>query len=149
LAVWAGNAAAGIESRRRDLLLESKRLSCAIATVSLEGKHSIDKFHVDSVGTHRRASRALEDADARLQELERRMVGIECEIAALDAAKVEAGWIAQCLRDFDAVWDVLTSQNRGRLLRAIVERVDVDDEYGEVRTTLADLTQCEKENVSA
>ena len=41
--------------------------------------------------------------------------------------------------DFDAVWDVLTPENRGRLLRAIVQRVEVNEPENQVTVILADL----------
>lgn len=43
------------------------------------------------------------------------------------------------MANLEAVWDVLTPHNRGRLLRAIVERVDVDDSGGNVRILFADV----------
>ena len=117
LAASATSVTVRIETRRRDLTVERHRLSSEIATLSTD----------------------LNDTNIRLQERERRLAEVEGEIAMLDATKLEACWIAQCLRDFNSVWDVLTSQNRGRLFRAVVERVDVDDEGGEVRITLANL----------
>jgi hypothetical protein len=48
-------------------------------------------------------------------------------------------WVAGCLADFDAVWDVLTPENRGRLLRAIVQRVEVNEPGNQVAVVLADL----------
>ena len=57
----------------------------------------------------------------------------------LAATEVEAEWIDRCLRDFTGVWDVLTNENRGRLLRAIIERVDYDGKSGEIRVTLSSL----------
>ena len=44
-----------------------------------------------------------------------------------------------CLTGFDKVWDTLSSENRGRLVRAIVDRVEVDEPNGDVKAYLADL----------
>ena len=49
-------------------------------------------------------------------------------------------WAGRCLADLDSVWDVLTPQNRGRLMRALVEEVDVDEPSNKVRVCLTDLT---------
>ena len=54
--------------------------------------------------------------------------------------EVESEWVARCLGDFEAVWDVLVPENRGRLLRAVVEKVEVDEPAGQFRTFLADLS---------
>lgn len=48
-------------------------------------------------------------------------------------------WVAKCLADFSSIWDVLTPENRGRLLRAVVQRVEVDEPANKVSVFLADL----------
>lgn len=45
----------------------------------------------------------------------------------------------QVLDDFTSVWDVLTPENRGRLLRAVVQSVEVDEPANQVKVVLADL----------
>jgi hypothetical protein len=47
--------------------------------------------------------------------------------------------VGQVLADFTSVWDVLTSENRGRLLRAVVQSVEVDEPANQVKVVLADL----------
>jgi hypothetical protein len=47
--------------------------------------------------------------------------------------------VARCLSDFTAIWDVLTPENRGRLLRAVVQRVDVDEPANRVKVFMIDL----------
>jgi site-specific DNA recombinase len=49
-------------------------------------------------------------------------------------------WAGRCLADFGSVWDVLTPQNRGRLVRALIEEVDVDEPSNRVRVCLTGLT---------
>ncbi len=73
------------------------------------------------------------------EESERRLIVVEKERVGLESVKAEAAWIAQCLNEFGAIWDVLIPVNRGRLFRAVIERVDVDDASGEVRTTMIDF----------
>jgi site-specific DNA recombinase len=82
------------------------------------------------------------EARAALHEVER-------EIAALGATQVESEWVRQCLADFAEIWDVLISENRGRLLRAVVQRVDYDGASGDVRATLADLRDASSEVLPA
>jgi site-specific DNA recombinase len=52
--------------------------------------------------------------------------------------EIEISWAERCLADFDSVWDVLTPQNRGRLLRAVIESVEVDEPANRVRVLIAD-----------
>ncbi len=54
--------------------------------------------------------------------------------------KADTTWAGRCLADLDSVWNVLTPQNRGRLMRALVEGVDVDEPSNKVRVCLTDPT---------
>ena len=47
--------------------------------------------------------------------------------------------MVKALGDFDTVWDVLTIDNRGRLVRALVRRVEVDEANGCVTAVLVNL----------
>ena len=40
-------------------------------------------------------------------------------------------------------WDVMTVENRGRLVRAVVQRVEVDERSGQVTAELVDLATAE------
>ena len=91
-------------------------------------------------GTARRlVDERLQEVGEQLARCEGQLAAAERELANLDALEVEVGWVAGCLADFDAVWDVLTPENRGRLLRAIVQRVDVNEPENQVTVVLADL----------
>jgi site-specific DNA recombinase len=56
-----------------------------------------------------------------------------------DAAEIGTSWVARCLADFDAIWGVLTPENRGRLLRAVIQSVEVDEPANRVRVFIVDL----------
>ncbi len=81
----------------------------------------------------------LEERGAELVALQERLERIERELAQLDDARVEADWLAQTLAEFDAVWNVLTPENQTRLVRAVVDRVVVDEATGSVKMYVADL----------
>jgi site-specific DNA recombinase len=57
-----------------------------------------------------------------------------------DTAEAETSWIARCLADFEAIWDVLTPENRCRLLRAVVQSVEVDEPANRVKVFIVDLS---------
>jgi len=67
------------------------------------------------------------------------LAAAERELANLDAIEVEASWVADCLAEFHQIWDVLTPENRGRLLRAVIQRVEVDEPANQIKVFLADL----------
>jgi site-specific DNA recombinase len=56
-----------------------------------------------------------------------------------DTAGIETSWADRCLADFDSIWDILTPQNRGRLLRAVVQSVEVDEPANRVKVFMVDL----------
>ena len=41
--------------------------------------------------------------------------------------------------NFTSVWDVVAPENQGRLLRAVVQRVEADEPANKVKVALADL----------
>jgi len=51
----------------------------------------------------------------------------------------EAEWVASVLRDFDALWAVMTLENRYRLVHALIEEVVIDGKEGIMTATLVDF----------
>jgi hypothetical protein len=74
----------------------------------------------------------LNEAEVQLRDVERKL-------ATLDQAEIDGLWVARMLRDFDQVWDVMTVENRGRLVRALVRRVVVDEDAGTCEVELLDV----------
>ena len=81
----------------------------------------------------------LQDATTSLRRNEELLARVIRSLALLDQAEIDAEWVAGALSDFDAVWEVMTLDNRGRLLRALVREVSVDGATGAVTAMLADL----------
>ena len=70
-------------------------------------------------------------------------------VELVEKAKVEARWVSEVLEGFDAVWDVMTPENRSRLVRLLVERVEAVAAHGRVVITLRDprgRVPCEVDN---
>lgn len=118
---------ARVEARRTDLLIERRDLPAKIAKLTSDGRHVADTIRdVNAPGkkfVEERFAKIGED----LGQLETRLADVEHELASLDNVEVEAGWVARCLADFNTCWDVLTPENRGRLIRALVHRIEVDE----------------------
>jgi DNA invertase Pin-like site-specific DNA recombinase len=78
-----------------------------------------------------------QEAKARERaQLRERLSSVDQRLGGLEALVIDAGWIAEQLRSFDRVWQHLHPLNRLRVVRAVVERVDVDEPAGEVAITL-------------
>jgi site-specific DNA recombinase len=146
-AVVAGSLASEVEAslkerlraRRKALLIERKRLPGQIAALSAEGKRLLDTLSgVDGVA-RRLAEERLQGIGDELGRCEARLATVERELAVVDKTDLESSWVASCLNDFTAIWDVLTPENQGRLLRAVVQQVNVDEPSNQVKVFMVDL----------
>jgi len=128
-----------VAARRKDILTERQKLPPEIAALSADARRTVDTM-AGMTGTARRlVEERLQQVGDQLARCEGQLAAAERELANLDAIEVEASWVAGCLADFDKVWDVLTPENRGRLLRAVVQRVEVDEPANKVSVFIADL----------
>jgi|GEM_PF-652288 len=75
----------------------------------------------------------------RLRRPHGRLAEVEDALFALEDAEIETKWVVKALADFDTVWDVLRTENQARLVRALVQRVEVDEPRGAVTAHLVDL----------
>jgi len=90
--------------------------------------------------------RARELVEAKLRAETDRLVAAERQLAEterdrldLEVAEREAKWIGAALRDFARVWKLMTPENQGRLLRALVAAVRVKEESGVVEVELVNF----------
>lgn len=60
---------------------------------------------------------------------------------AIDAAQAESAWLSEQLASFDAVWDLLEPEFRGRLLRGLVRSVNVDEPAHKIEIVFAPLDE--------
>jgi len=128
-----------VETRRASLEAEQRHLPKQIAELAAErGRTTEALVHAGPRGRQaieerlRELAGALETAEARLRDVERSR-------QRLKDAEIEAQWVGEVLADFDGLWSVMTPENRGRLLRAVVRDVTVQPD-GEVVATLGPLT---------
>ena len=130
-AVAAGSLASEVEasvkerlkSRRKDLLTERKKLPVDRSRrCRPTGKRLLDTMaDVDGVA-RRLAEERLQGLGDEMGRCEARLATVERELAAIEKTELESSWVATCLNDFTGIWDVLTPENRGRLLRAVVQQ---------------------------
>jgi site-specific DNA recombinase len=138
-----------LAAQRSGLLAERKELPSKIAILSSEGKRVVESAsHVTGSG-RRLLDGKLQEVGDQLARMEARLREVERRLEVLDECEVEAAWVSRCLADFDQVWDSLTAENRGRLVRAVIQRVEVDEPNDDVRVFIADLNPNPAEVVSA
>ena len=128
-----------IRSRRADLKTERRDLPAQIAKLSAEGRLLVEKVGEAKGAAASLLDQRVQDVGSELARCEARMAEVERALTALDGVEIDGKWVVQALKDFDAVWDVLTVENRARLVHALVHLVEVDEPTGRVMAVLADL----------
>ncbi len=81
----------------------------------------------------------LRDEAARLDEAERRLHALEDNALDLELVESQREWFVGALRNFGKVWGEMTPENQGRLLRALVAKVSVDEKTGMCRVELVNF----------
>ena len=137
----AARVAQRATARRKDLAIARQKLPIEIAALSAEGKRLVAALADAGEGARRLIDERLQELGEQLARCEARLATVQREISSLDAVEIETAWVARCLTDFDRIWDVLTPVNRGRLLGAMIERVEVDEPANQVSVFLADLAR--------
>jgi hypothetical protein len=82
-------------------------------------------------------SRCLRTKADRLSAAERQRAEIERALVDLEVADSEATWMPVALRELANVWRLMTAENQGRPLRALVAAVRVKEATGLVEIELA------------
>lgn len=121
-----------LEEKRKALRAERAQLPKAMARRAAESAKWVDSLSTLAGPARRLVEEKLTAAEIEAAGLRKRLAEVERALDATEGEELEAEWVAQVLADFDAVWDALTATNRGRLLRALVDRVVVNDETGRV-----------------
>ena len=69
------------------------------------------------------------------QGAERRATEIRVQMASLNGKVINHGEVAEALSAFDPIWEALSTQEQGRVIRLLVERVDYNGGNGKVAVT--------------
>jgi site-specific DNA recombinase len=127
-------------TRRADLETERKAIRIKIKALSKEGNSLVDALTQTEGKARRLLEEKMADVGEQLSVHEARQQEIDHVLASLDKAVLETQWVADILSNFEAVWEAMTIENRGRLMRAVVEKVEVNEETGLVTAVLVDLS---------
>jgi site-specific DNA recombinase len=128
-----------VHTRRQEILVERQKLPPKIAALSDNLRRLVDTLTGLTGSARQHLDGRLHEVDAERARYEAQLVAADRDLASLDRNEVETTWVAACLADFDKVWDVLTLENRGRLVRAVIQRVEVDQPASQVRVFITDL----------
>jgi DNA invertase Pin-like site-specific DNA recombinase len=128
-----------IEGERTVLAERSARLTGQLGKDATLRAKLVDALaDLDAAGRKVTQGR-IADLDQRLGTLEVERDEADQRLAALEHVEANADFVAQALADFHTVWDVLSQENRWRLVHAIVERVIVNEPANIIEAHLVDL----------
>ncbi len=124
-----------LEERRETLENRRARLPAKVAAASATVARCVEELTQVEGRAREAVAQRLKQESERLAALEGNLAEVERTLEALEEQRVEGEWVAQALEDSARVWEVLTPANHGRLLRALVEKVVVDERGGSWRCT--------------
>ena len=130
-----------IQEQRQVLQTERKELPQRIASLSATGRRLVESLGDLKPTARRLLEQRVEELGEELARHEARLTALHRELASLRDAAVEVKWVVKALSHFDDVWESMTPENRQRLVRAIVERVEVNEPEGRIAAVLVDLEQ--------
>jgi len=128
---------AEVAAKRRGFKAEAKRLTKQIAEAeSTVGK--LVRTLADAEGEARSAVNAeLEKAQEHVRSMEARLAEVRAEEAALAAQDIDEADVARALQEFDAIWEVLLTPERERVLQLLIEKVTYNRETEQLRIDLS------------
>ena len=130
---------AKIESLRKTLNRQRRVLPPKIKELKTRGRRMAQQCGETEGAAGSLLEDRIADIGRELDQAQRQLAETERQLAELQQSEVDGRWVTSMLGDFDQVWDVMSLVNRGRLVRALVKKVNVDDAVGSVTVELADL----------
>jgi len=133
-----------LAERRESLKAELRELPEKIAGLNAEARtmmepmSSASKRSVMTFAQKLMAER-VEEIGLEVAALERRRALAESELVRLEGIEIQQEWVSGVVRDFDAMWEVLSHANQRRLLQALVKSVVVDANNGRVEVELVEI----------
>ncbi len=123
------------EAKRPALVSEQRRLRTRLEKVRSEIRNLLDALasgeHGASVGAR------IADLEEQAGKVERRLVEIAREIAALDVGFVDEADVAKALSLFDPVWEMLFPHEQARIIQLLVDRIEHDPVGGNLAVEFA------------
>ena len=119
------------------------KLRAELATKIAECSANASRLTEELVRLDGRARELVEqklgvEAD-RLAASEQQLRDLERDAAELEIARRDHAWFVAALRDFAKVWVNMSPDNQGRFLRALIDKVVVDEDKGTCRVELIDF----------
>jgi len=128
-----------LDQRRKELEELRAKLPGPIANHSANASRYVEELTRLEGKARELVEQRLNVETQRLAAAERQLNDASRAIDRLETTAAEVKHVIGALRDFKLVWEAMTIPNRGRLLRAVLDRVVVDETSGDVEIHLVDF----------
>lgn len=143
------------QARRPALVSEQKRLRLRPEKVRDQLRQLVDALATGEHGAT--AAARIASLEEQAGKVERRLVEIARELAALDVGFVDEADVAKALSLFDPVWEMLFPHEQARIIQLLIDRIEHDPVGGKLGVefapagvrTLAGEVDAAKEDVCA
>lgn len=128
-----------LEADRQALSAQRTALPARIAKLAADTNALLPTIGRLSGRARRLAEQRLEVAAGALEKAQSDLAAVERNLALLEHAGADAAWVLSALSAFDSLWEVMTPDNRQRLVSALVRRVEVSERDNEIAVHFARL----------
>jgi hypothetical protein len=126
---------------QRKELLESQRhhLAARVGETSARCGKLADEW-VDAEGAVKGVlGKRVDAATSELEQLKQAAGDVARQLAEVAERQYDLQWVARALSNFRTLWDAMTSINRGRLMRGLLEKIIVHEASGKVEIHFANF----------
>jgi DNA invertase Pin-like site-specific DNA recombinase len=129
-----------LDQRRKDLAELRTKLPGPIANYAANASRYVEELTRVEGKARELVEQRLHIETQRLAAAERQLRDAERALTDLESTAAEVRHVIGALGDFRLVWEAMTTLNRGRLLRALLDHVAVEEASGRVDIHLVDFT---------
>lgn len=130
---------ARLKARRAELEQARAKLPGPIATHSANAARLVEELTRLEGRARKLVEAKLNTETQKLEAVEQQLAEAERVLERVESAERETRGVIAALQDFKEVWEMMTPENRGRMLRALVDRVEVDRRSGRAEIHLVDF----------
>lgn len=130
---------ARLKARRAELKEARAKLPGPIATHSANAARLVEELTRLEGRARELVEAKLNTETQKLGAAEQQLAEAERALERVESAERETRGVIAALQDFKEVWEMMTPENRGRMLRALVDRVEVDRRSGRAEIHLVDF----------
>lgn len=128
-----------VSTERPALATRAAEYPPRIADISARGAALVQSMMTANAGARSLMERELETLGAELEKSQGELGAFAERIATIDAVSSEARWIVDQLGEMESAWDKVPSETRGRLVRAMVRSVDVNEAANDIAIVFSPL----------